>query len=93
MNRHGFHRETGVSRGLREPTEGPHEPTRCHFDDAYANRQHLTLCCTGIGLRELHGLRFIVVSTSSPLLVPSSGHVAMTDGRTATTDAPWDPAR
>ena len=45
MNRLGFHRETGVSRGLQEPNEGPHEPTRCHFDIdvSYANRQHLAL--------------------------------------------------
>ena len=62
MNRLRFHRETGVSKGLREPNEGPHEPTRCHFDVACANRQHLTLCCTGIGLRELHGHRFITGS-------------------------------
>lgn len=62
MNWCGFHRETGILRGLQEPNEGPHEPARCHFDVAYANRHHLALCCTGIGLHGLHGHHFIVVS-------------------------------
>ena len=90
MNRLGFHRETGVSRGLPEPNEGPHEPTRCHFDVAYDNRQHLTLCCTGIGLRELHGHRFEAALEHHE--DPSSGHAAMENGPTATVDAPSDQA-
>jgi hypothetical protein len=40
--------------GLEKTNEGPHDPTRCHFMLPSAIMQHMTLGCTGIGLREVY---------------------------------------
>ena len=57
---------------------------------ACANMQHMTLCCTGIGLLEAHGHRFVTGSHPGHPKDPSRGH---DDGRAATHDAASDQAR